>query len=39
LSPEQIAHRLPIDFPDDETMRIGRKAIYPALFEPRCAAN
>jgi len=31
-SPEQIANRLPIDFPDDETMRISHEAIYRALF-------
>jgi IS30 family transposase len=31
-SPEQIARRLPIDFPDDETMRISHEAIYQALF-------
>jgi IS30 family transposase len=31
-SPEQIARRLPIDFPDDVTMRISHEAIYQALF-------
>jgi len=31
-SPEQIARRLPIDFPDDNTMRISHEAIYHALF-------
>lgn len=31
-SPEQIAHRLPIDFPDDESMRISHEAIYQSLF-------
>ena len=32
-SPEQIARRLPVDFPDDATMRIGsHEAIYQALF-------
>ncbi|MEY9104484.1 hypothetical protein ABH999_000680 [Bradyrhizobium yuanmingense] len=31
-SPEQIARRLPIDFPDGETMRISHEAIYQALF-------
>jgi IS30 family transposase len=31
-SPQQIARRLPVDFPDDETMRISHEAIYQALF-------
>src|SRR6476620_7937891 len=31
-SPEQIAKRLPVDFPDDDTMRISHEAIYQALF-------
>jgi IS30 family transposase len=31
-SPEQIAHRLQLDFPDDPTMRISHEAIYQALF-------
>src|SRR3979411_392632 len=31
-SPEQIARRLPIDFPEDQTMRISHEAIYQALF-------
>ena len=31
-SPEQIAGRLPIDFPDDDSMRISHEAIYQALF-------
>ena len=31
-SPEQIAQRLPIDFPDDMTMRISHETIYQALF-------
>jgi len=31
-SPEQIAHRLKVDFPDDEFMRISHEAIYQSLF-------
>jgi len=31
-SPEQIAHRLPIDFPDDSAMRISHEAIYQSLY-------
>jgi IS30 family transposase len=31
-SPEQIAHQLPADFPDDDTMRISHEAIYQALY-------
>ena len=31
-SPEQIARRLPIDFPEDEAMRISHEAIYQALY-------
>lgn len=31
-SPEQIARRLPLDFPDDPTMRISHEAIYQALY-------
>ena len=31
-SPEQISNRLPIDFPDDESMRISHEAIYQALY-------
>ena len=31
-SPEQIARRLPLDYPEDQTMRISHEAIYQALF-------
>ena len=31
-SPEQIARRLPVDFPDNDNMRISHEAIYQALF-------
>jgi transposase, IS30 family len=31
-SPEQIAHRLGVDFPDDGSMRISHEAIYQALY-------
>jgi IS30 family transposase len=31
-SPEQIANRLPGDFPDDDSMRISHEAIYQALY-------
>ena len=31
-SPEQISHRLRVDFPDGESMRISHEAIYQALF-------
>ena len=31
-SPEQIAHRLRLDFPDDKTMRISHEAIYQSLY-------
>jgi IS30 family transposase len=31
-SPEQIANRLAVEFPDDESMRISHEAIYQALY-------
>ena len=31
-SPEQIAQRLKVEFPDDESMRISHEAIYQSLF-------
>ena len=31
-SPEQISHRLKVDFPDDKSMRISHEAIYQALY-------
>ena len=31
-SPEQIARRLKVDFPDDSSMRISHEAIYQALY-------
>ncbi len=31
-SPEQISHRLRVDFPQDESMRISHEAIYQALY-------
>lgn len=37
-SPEQIAHRLRIDFPNDEAMRISHEAIYQSLYIHRRGA-
>ena len=31
-SPEQISHRLQVDFPDDASMRVSHEAIYQALY-------
>ncbi len=31
-SPAQISNRLPLDYPDDESMRISHEAIYQALY-------
>ena len=31
-SPQQISNRLPIDFPDDESMRISHEAVYQSLY-------
>ncbi|TPV21420.1 IS30 family transposase [Arthrobacter agilis] len=33
-SPQQIAKRLPIEFPEDPSMRISHEAIYQALYVP-----
>ncbi len=39
-SPQQIANRLRVDFPDDESMRISHEAIYQSLFiQSRGALN
>jgi transposase, IS30 family len=32
LSPEQISHRLPVEFPDDPEMRVSDETIYKALY-------
>ena len=31
-SPEQIAQRIKVDYPHDETMRISHEAIYQSLY-------
>jgi IS30 family transposase len=31
-SPEQIAYRLPLEFPDDPSMRVSHEAIYQSLY-------
>jgi IS30 family transposase len=31
-SPEQISGRLPVEFPDDETMRVAKETIYQELY-------
>jgi IS30 family transposase len=31
-SPEQVSHRLTLDFPDDESMRVSHETIYQSLF-------
>jgi transposase, IS30 family len=31
-SPEQISHRLRLEFPDDESMRVSHEAIYQSLY-------
>lgn len=31
-SPQQISHRLKVDFPEDESMRISHEAIYQSLY-------
>jgi len=32
LSPQQISRRLPLEFPDDNTMRVSHETIYASLF-------
>ena len=32
LSPEQIANRLPLDFPDDPEMRVSHETIYTSIY-------
>ncbi len=34
FSPEQISHRLMIDFPEDESRRISHEAIYRSVVHP-----
>lgn len=36
-SPAQIAHRLPLDDPNDPTMRVSHEAIYQALYVSKAA--
>jgi IS30 family transposase len=38
-SPEQIAGRLPIDYPDDDRMRIGHETIYRYVYAPEQAVQ
>ncbi|HJR75727.1 MAG TPA: IS30 family transposase [Nitrospiraceae bacterium] len=38
-SPEQIAHRLPLDFPDDLTMRISHQTLYTWIATDRAAGG
>ena len=33
-SPEQISHRLRMDYPDDDQMRVSHEGIYLSLFQP-----
>lgn len=36
LTPEQVAGRLPLDYPDDPRMRISHEALYQALYADEC---
>jgi IS30 family transposase len=38
-SPEQIAHRLPLDFPDDPSMRISHQTLYHWIAADRAAGG